>query len=368
MKNLVVVGTSGAEYGIFGHVDAYDLDTGRRVWRRYNIPKEGEPGWPKGDARLRGGGSAWITGTYDPELDLMYWGTGNPSPDFDGSVRPGDNLYTSSVLAIDADDGKMRWHYQWTPHDLWDFDGNNENILFDLDGQKLLAHFDKNGYFFVLERTNGKLVRVAPFAERVTWGEIDRTGKVTPKKVPTKQGVDVCPGPAGTKEWTHAAYSPKTRLLYVPIIESCANFRVEPVEFREGLAYYGGEANTGPLGLREGLRPGHRQGRVGLAQRQADGRLGAGHGGRPGLRRRAHGGVQRLRRPHRPAAVAASDPAAATTAARQATASTASSTLPCRPGGAAGSRGSPPAPWACQGGTEASGGRGSSALMIFALP
>ncbi len=250
VKNLVVVGTSGAEFGILGHIDAYDLDTGRRVWRRYNIPKPNEPGgdtWPaKGEARNRGGGSAWITGTYDPELDLMYWGTGNPSPDFHGDVRPGANLYTSSVVAIDPDDGAQRWHYQWTPHDLWDYDGNNENILIDLDGRKLLAHFDKNGFFFVLDRTNGQLVSVAPFVERLDWGEIDPTGKFTPKKVPTREGVNICPGPAGGKEWTHAAYSPRTRLLYVPTIESCANYRVEPVEFKEGLPYYGGEANTLP--------------------------------------------------------------------------------------------------------------------------
>ncbi len=247
VKNLVLVGTSGAEFGILGHIDAFDLETGRRVWRRYNIPKSGEPGgdtWPKGDARMRGGGSAWITASYDPELDLMYWGTGNPSPDFDGSVRPGNNLYTSSVVAIDPDDGKMRWYYQWTPHDLWDYDGNNENILFDLDGRKLLAHFDKNGYLFILDRTDGKLVRLAPFVERLDWGQIDATGKVTPRKIPTKEGIDICPGPAGGKEWTHAAYSPRTKLLYAPIIESCANYRVEPVDFKEGLPYYGGEANT----------------------------------------------------------------------------------------------------------------------------
>ncbi len=250
VKNLVVVGTSGAEFGILGHIDAYDLETGRRVWRRYNIPKPNEPGgdsWPaKGEARNRGGGSAWITGTYDPELDLMYWGTGNPSPDFHGSVRPGANLYTASVVAIDPDDGAMRWHYQWTPHDLWDYDGNNENILVDLDGRKLLAHFDKNGFFFVLDRTNGQLVRVAPFVERLDWGTIDASGRVTPRKTPTPEGIDICPGPAGGKEWTHAAYSPRTRLLYVPTIESCANYKVEPVEFKEGLPYYGGEANTLP--------------------------------------------------------------------------------------------------------------------------
>ncbi len=141
----------------------------------------------------------------------MYWGTGNPSPDFDGSVRRGDNLYTSSVVAVDPDDGQMRWHYQWTPHDVWDYDGNGENILFELEGRKLLAHFDKNGYLFVLDRTDGKLVRVVPFAERLDWGQIDpTTGKVTVRKVPTREGATICPGPAGGKEWNHAAYSPRT--------------------------------------------------------------------------------------------------------------------------------------------------------------
>src|SRR5688572_20885144 len=196
VKNLAIVGSSGGEYGVRGHIDALDLDTGERVWRRYNVPKPGEPGsetW-KGEAWATGGGSAWVTGTYDPELDLVYWGTGNPGPDFDGSVRPGDNLYTNSVLAIDPDDGTIRWHYQWTPHDLWDYDGVNENILFDQDGRKLLAHFDKSGHLFIVDRTNGELVRAKRFG-RVTWGDIHETsGQVTPRITPTEAGVDVCPG------------------------------------------------------------------------------------------------------------------------------------------------------------------------------
>ena len=248
VKNLVIVGNSGADYGVIGHIDAFDIDTGRRVWRRYNIPRPGQPGsetWPKKErAWERGGGTAWVTGTYDRELDLMYWGTGNPAPDFDGRTRPGRNLYTSSVVAIDPDDGKLRWHYQWTPHDLWDYDGNNENILFNADGRRLLAHFDKNGYLFILDRTNGKLVRVKRFADRLTWGKIGRDGKVEPDKIPTRKGTDICPGPAGGKEWTHAAYNPRTRLLYVPVIESCATFRTVPVKYKEGLPYYGGDAET----------------------------------------------------------------------------------------------------------------------------
>lgn len=249
VKNLVIVGNSGAEYGVRGHIDAFDIDTGERVWRRYNVPAPGDPGsetWPEGQASLRGGGSAWITGTYDPELDLLFWGTGNPSPVFDEGPRPGDNLYTNSVLAINPDDGDLRWYYQFTPHDVWDYDGNNENILFDLDGRKLLGHFDKNGYFFVLDRTDGELVRVTPFAERLTWGEINTVGTVTPRLLPTEGGVDISPGPGGGKEWVHAAYSPRTQLFYVPIIESRGNFRVESVEFKESLPYYGGEASTDP--------------------------------------------------------------------------------------------------------------------------
>ena len=174
----------------------------------------------------------------------MYWGTGNPGPDFDGSVRPGDNLYTSSVVAFDPDDGQLRWHYQWTPHDVWDYDGVNENILFEQDGRKLLAHFDKNGYLFVLDRTDGKLVRASKFG-RATWADIDpATGRVDVKLTPTAEGTLICPGPAGLKEWSHAAYSSKTRLLYTPVIEACGIFKAKTAEFREGMPYWGGEASV----------------------------------------------------------------------------------------------------------------------------
>ncbi len=245
VKNLVIVGSSGAEYGVRGHIDAFNLQSGERVWRRYTIPKPGEAGsesWQdeKKEAWQRGGGSAWITGTYDPELDLLYWGTANPGPDFDGGTRPGNNLFTNSVLALDPDDGSIKWHYQWTPHDVWDYDGVNENILFERDGRKLLGHFDKNGYWFVLDRTNGKLVRAAPFA-RVTWGTIDATsGQVAVKLAPTKEGVEICPGPAGAKEWPHAAFSPATGLLYTPVVELCGIFSTKKTEFKESMPYWGG--------------------------------------------------------------------------------------------------------------------------------
>lgn len=249
VKNLVIAGSSGAEYGVRGHLDAFDLETGRHVWRRYTIPKPGEPGsetWPnEGDAWARGGGTTWITGTYDPELDLLFWGTGNPGPDFNASDRPGANLYTNSVLALDPDDGTIRWHYQFTPNDVWDFDGVNENILFDRDGQKLLAHFDRNGFLYILDRTSGRLVRTVRFSDRVTWGDVDAvTGAVTVRQRPTPEGVHICPSPSGAKEWPHAAYSPVTGWLYAPVIEKCGTYKSRPQEFREGMAYWGGEAQA----------------------------------------------------------------------------------------------------------------------------
>ena len=244
VKDLVIVGSSGAEYGVRGHIDAFDLRTGERRWRRYNVPRPGEPGsdtWGGDEAWARGGGTAWVTGTYDPDLDLVYWGIGNPGPDFDGSVRPGDNLYTSAVIAFDPDDGTLRWHYQFTPHDVWDYDGVNEMILFEQDGRRLLAHFDKNGHLFILDRTNGELVRVVPFG-RVTWGTIgETTGDVSVALTPTPEGTHICPGPAGLKEWPHASFSRETGLLYTPVVEACGTYVLKPSEFQESLAYWGGE-------------------------------------------------------------------------------------------------------------------------------
>jgi alcohol dehydrogenase (cytochrome c) len=248
VKRLVIVGGSGAEYGVRGHLDAFEIATGRRVWRRYTVPKPGEPGsetWPpdrgdkRGGAWARGGGTTWITGTYDPELDLVYWGTGNPSPVFNGEERLGTNLYTSAVIAVDPDDGAIKWHYQWTPHDVWDYDGIGESILFDQDGRKLLAHFDRNGYVFILDRTNGRFVKAKRFA-RADWADIDSlTGTISNRKEPSRQGTRICPGPAGAKVWNHASYSPASGLMYVPVIELCATFRSSEEEFREGIPYMG---------------------------------------------------------------------------------------------------------------------------------
>ncbi|WNM33295.1 PQQ-dependent dehydrogenase, methanol/ethanol family [Streptomyces sp. Li-HN-5-11] len=245
VKNMVIVGSSGGEFGVRGHLDAFDLETGEHQWRCYTVPKPGEPGsetWPAdGEAWARGGANCWITGTFDPETNLLYVGTGNPAPDFDGEVREGDNLFTDSVIAVDVDSGQIRWHYQCTPHDVWDYDSIAECILFEQDGRKLLGHFDKNGYFFVLDRTNGERVQITPFVDRITWGAITRDGNVTAKVYPDKEGepVHFYPGPAGAKEWTHAAYSPKTGLFYVPVQDTGATATRRRREFKESIPYWG---------------------------------------------------------------------------------------------------------------------------------
>jgi alcohol dehydrogenase (cytochrome c) len=245
VKNMVIVGSSGGEFGVRGHLDAFDIDTGEHVWRCYTVPKPGEPGsesWPAdGEAWARGGANCWITGTFDAETNLLYVGTGNPAPDFDGGVREGDNLYTDSIIAVDVDAGQIRWHYQCTPHDVWDYDSIGECILFESDGRKLLGHFDKNGYFFVVDRTNGALVQITPFVDRITWGAITRDGRVTPKVYPENEGepVHFYPGPAGAKEWTHAAYSPKTGFFYVPVQDVGATATRRRREFKESIPYWG---------------------------------------------------------------------------------------------------------------------------------
>ncbi|HEX8904371.1 MAG TPA: PQQ-dependent dehydrogenase, methanol/ethanol family [Longimicrobiaceae bacterium] len=243
VRDLVIVGSAGAEFGVRGHIDAFAIADGRHAWRRYNVPRPGEPGsetWPgTGDAWARGGGTSWVTGTYDPELDLVFWGVANPGPLFDGSMRAGDNLYTNSIVAFSPRDGSLRWYFQMTPHDVWDYDGVSEPILIERGGRKLVAHFDKNGHYYLLDRTNGHLLRVRPFA-RVTWAQVDSlTGRPAVRLTPTAAGTRICPGAAGAKEWTHASFSPRTGLLYVPVVEQCGVFTSGNTEFREGLPYWG---------------------------------------------------------------------------------------------------------------------------------
>ncbi len=232
VRNKVLVGIAGGDFPSRGYIDAYHSETGERAWRFYTVPDKGESGaetW-SGDSYKTGGGGAWGVGSYDPGLDLVYWGVGQPYPDYDGDAREGDNLYTDSVVALDPDSGALRWHFQYTPHDMWDWDGVNELVFAEVerDGRqvKALLHADRNGHFYALDRATGKFLYAEPFV-RVTWTRgFDESGRpiFDPAAYPTYEGVTVCPGAAGGKEWNAMAYDPTRRLAFVPAIENCAVF------------------------------------------------------------------------------------------------------------------------------------------------
>jgi alcohol dehydrogenase (cytochrome c) len=247
VKNEVIVGISGGEYGVRGFVDAYDADTGRRQWRFETVPGPGQPGhetWA-GDSWKTGGAPAWITGSYDPELNLIYWPTGNPSPSDYGGERAGDNLYSNSMLALDADTGKLKWYFQFTPHDLYDYDATQIPVLLDAewDGQprKLLVQANRNGFLYVLDRTNGKFLKAAAFGN-VTWTRnIGPDGKpvLNPELVPNPLGSRVCPGALGLTNWYSPSYSPDTKLLYVATSDECDIFTSAPQPYRVGHDFLG---------------------------------------------------------------------------------------------------------------------------------
>src|SRR5687767_6395058 len=198
VKDKVILGIAGAEYGIRGFIDAYDVNTGKRAWRFHTVAGPGEPGgqtWPKGsDAYLRGGGSIWVSGTYDPEQNLVFFGTGNPGPDYYSQVREGDNLYTCSAVALDADTGRLAWHFQFTPHDTHDWDSTQVPVLADLtinnQPRKTLLFANRNGWFYVIDRTNGRMILAKPFVQQ-TWAKgISPEGRpiLNPGQLPTEQG------------------------------------------------------------------------------------------------------------------------------------------------------------------------------------
>jgi len=248
VKDKVITGVTGGEVAHRGYLTAFDAKTGKVVWRWYTIPAPGEPGsetWP-GDSWKIGGGSTWFTGSYDPELNLIYWGIGNPSSDFFGDRRKGLNLYTDSLVAVDADTGQLRWHFQEIPHDLWDFDANAEPVLIDVDqsGQrrKLVIHSNKGGYAYVFDRETGKLVKVFPYAQTLNWsGGLDVDGKPLKPVVPAK-GSDYlfCPGTIGARNFNHSAYSPRTGLWYSNNFEICSRLEPEELDVKEGERYFGG--------------------------------------------------------------------------------------------------------------------------------
>jgi alcohol dehydrogenase (cytochrome c) len=248
----VMVGVSGGEFGVRGFVAAFDAETGKPVWKTYTVPAPGEPGsetWPNGDQWKTGGGPVWITGSYDPETNLTFWGTGNGGP-WMGDQRPGDNLFTSSTIALDAATGKIKGHFQYHPNDSWDWDEVNPPILVDYQRNgrtvKGLAYAARDGYLWMLERTADKInfVDGKPFVKQNVFTKLDpETGRpeVDPARKPgTGKKAEFCPSLWGGKDWPPVAYSPKTRLLYIPANENlCHTFTGEPVTYTPGQRYTG---------------------------------------------------------------------------------------------------------------------------------
>jgi alcohol dehydrogenase (cytochrome c) len=275
IKDMVITGVAGGEFGIVGKVEARNAKTGEVVWTRPTVEghmgylngKEngitgGEAGktWP-GDLWKSGGAATWLGGTYDPDTNLIFMGTGNPAP-WNSHLRPGDNLYSSSRLALDPDTGKIVWHFQTTPHDGWDFDGVNELISFDYtnkDGkvEKLAATADRNGFFYVLDRTNGKFITANPFVSNITWAKgIDKNGKpiYTEDGRPGNPGTESkgksvfsVPSFLGGKNWMPMAYSQKTKNFYVPSNEWGMDIWNQPVSYKKGAAYLGAGFTIKPI-------------------------------------------------------------------------------------------------------------------------
>jgi alcohol dehydrogenase (cytochrome c) len=245
VKDKIIVGAAGGEYGIRGFIAAYDPKTGKEIWKFYTIPGPGEPGhetWPTGDAWMHGGASVWITGSYDASLNLTYWGVGNPGPDFNPKQRAGDNLYASSVVALDADSGKLRWHFQFTPNDPYDYDSVQVPVLADAvwsgKMRKLMFWANRNGFFYVLDRTNGEFLSGHPFV-KVNWASgLDDSGR--PVQTPQPEGKPTYPGPMGGTNWYSPSYSPRTGLFYVSAFEDYGGiFHREDTEYKEGQRFSG---------------------------------------------------------------------------------------------------------------------------------
>lgn len=246
IKDKVLVGTSGGDDGVRGFIAAFDAKTGKECWRSWTIPAPGEFGsesWP-GDMYLRGGGTTWMPGTYDPELNTVYWGTSNAAPDFDGAPRPGDDLYTACVLALDADSGKLKWYFQFTPHDLFDYDATEAAVLIDAPyngtPRKLLVEANRNGFVYVLDRTNGKFLSAAPFVKKLNWAKgIDAAGRPIRTGVePSPNGTLICPDMTGATNWYSPSYNPATHLLYFMAHENCEMYYQKPQQFAEGREFY----------------------------------------------------------------------------------------------------------------------------------
>jgi len=253
VKDKVIVGIAGAEYGIRGFLDAYDAKTGKRAWRFYTVPALGEPGnetW-SGDSWKTGGAPTWVTGAFDPESNVVYWGTGNPSPDMIGDDRKGDNLYSDSLLALDADSGKLRWYFQFTPHDVLDMDANQVPVLLDANfrgrPRKLVLFANRNGFYYVLDRLTGEFLVGKQFAKQNWTSGLDQNGrpKFNPAAVPSPEGALVYPDDDGTANWFSPSFDPKTELFYQNVREKGAIQKRTHASYEPGHLFMG--ANRLPI-------------------------------------------------------------------------------------------------------------------------
>ena len=247
--DLAIIGIAGGEFGIRGFFDAYDIATGQRAWRHYTVPAAGEPGvetWA-GESYLTGGAPTWNAGAYDPETNTLFWTTGNPAPDWNGDEREGDNLYSDAVIAVDASTGERKWYFQFTPHDVWDYDGNTQVFLVDMtrNGREIqaLVQANRNGYFYILDRTDGQFISASPYVQ-VNWATIAEDGRpvVNPEAFPVEDpSVRICPSHFGGMNgaWT-GAFNPGLGLAYIPAVESCELYRKGISAFVRGQMFLGG--------------------------------------------------------------------------------------------------------------------------------
>ena len=271
VNDLVIAGISAGDEGVRGFLDAYRASTGERVWRFWTVPARGEPGsetWI-GKALEHGCATTWLTGSYDADAKILYWPTGNPCPDYNGEERKGDNLYSSSIIALDPATGKLRWHFQFTPHDLHDWDANQPPLLIDAEfrpstgargvpssaegrgrARKLLVLANRNGFFYVLDRLTGEILMAEPFVKRITWASgigADGRPRLLPGYENSAEGTLTCPAVSGAANWPSSAFNPATGLFYVMASESCAVYRKNSDWFELGKSFYGGTTKTAAI-------------------------------------------------------------------------------------------------------------------------